>query len=159
MGLRKSALPMAALGAVAVAAVAGGCSGADPGTNGSGTPATTGTSAPVAAPPPPVTHEPETGGLKSPDPPTPRAPAPPPDGSCGTVHAQNGLNLQVVDLSASGVDCAEAERLIRDLAAGLIDQQSGGVVSMSVQSLVCAPGLPSGMCSNLQRTFRARIVP
>lgn len=159
MGLRKSALPAAALGAVAVAAVAGGCSATNPGT---AVRAATGISAPVAAPPPPVTHEPETGGVPSPDPPTQRAPDPPPKGGCGTVHAQNGLNLQVVDLSASGVDCAEAERLIRDLAAGIIDQQSGGVVSMSVQSLVCAPGLPAGThrtCSNQQRTIHARVVP
>ncbi|GLY67656.1 hypothetical protein [Amycolatopsis taiwanensis] len=159
MGLRKSALPVAAMGAVAVATVVSGCSVAVPGA-GTGT-GTGPASAPVAAPPP-VTHQPEIGGAQSPDPPIQGAPNTPAEGSCGTFHAQNGLNLQVVDLSASGVDCAEAERLIRELPAWVVGRLSGGMVSMSVQSLVCAPDPRGGAhttCNNQQKTIHARVVP
>src|SRR5205823_8646791 len=49
--------------------------------------------------------------------PSPAAPATAPGDGCGTVHADSGPSLQVLEVSVSGTDCAEAERLVRELQA------------------------------------------
>lgn len=166
MGLPKSTLPTPAaasiVAAAAIAAAVGGCSGPSSAT---GTP----TSALIAAPPPPpitTTEAAGTAGPPSPDQTAPGAPGTSPDGTCASVRTENGLNLQVVDVSASGAGCAEAVQLVRDLVARIRDWHppgSGDAVSVSsVQGWVCVSGPQTGgatTCSNQARRIDARVVP
>lgn len=172
MGLRKTVVPAPAMLGVASAAAAaaiamavGGYSGASsetgPRTSAPEAPASPGApaapgapgapggpGAAIAAPPPPPAAEAgQTPDPLSPDSATPGAPGPPPEGSCGSVHAENGPNVQVVNVSASGADCAQATRLARDLLARIAGGGpigSDGALSVSIQGWVCEASARTG---------------
>lgn len=64
---------------------------------------------------------------------------------------QDGPNLHVLEVSSNSADCAEAERLARDLAGRVAQALGGDPTHLSIPDLVCVPSLRTEgtrMCGN-----------
>ncbi|HKS49066.1 MAG TPA: hypothetical protein VJT49_28950 [Amycolatopsis sp.] len=104
----------------------------------------------------------EAGPEEESDPPRPAASAERAGRGCGTVHAASGPNLEVLEISLSGVDCAEARRLVTEFHARVAGRHHAGsrAVSVSVHGWLCESSSRGGFtCTRQGNSVRARTVP